>query len=156
MLITAVGRPRSLYLIAITVAVWVTYNTIGVRLGARLLDPAPFFWLQGCLTLYAAIIATSVLVRQLREAKHDAQRDHLELQVNLLAEQKTAKIIALLEELREDMPNVRNRVDREAEAMTHAIDAREVLNAFADQQADDGDDPERAPSPALDLRDYSK
>lgn len=152
-MINAIGRPRTLYIIAIVVGVWVAYNTIGVWLGAPMFDPAPFFWLQGAVSLYAAIIATSVLVRQNREAKHDAQRDHLELQVNLLAEQKTAKIIALLEELREDMPNVRNRVDREAEAMTHAIDAREVLNAFADQQADDGDDPDRA---TVDLASYSK
>jgi uncharacterized membrane protein len=149
-LISGVGRPRTLYLIALVVAAWVLYNTVGVRLGAPLIDAAPFFWLQGVLTLYAATIATSVLVRQNREAKHDAQRDHLELQVNMLAEQKTAKIIALLEELREDMPNVRNRVDREAEAMTHAIDAREVLDAFDEQQAVDGD---RAD---INLRDYSK
>lgn len=125
--ISSVGRPRTVYVILAVVVSWTLLNTLGPRL-----DPAPFFWLQGCVSLYAALIATAVLVRQNREAKHDAQRDHLELQVNLLAEQKAAKIIALLEELRADLPNVRNREDREAEAMTQAIDAHEVISALDD------------------------
>ncbi len=50
--------------------------------------------------------------------------------MSLLTEQRTAKIIDLLEELRRDMPSVRNRVDAEAEALTKVIDPQEVLTAF--------------------------
>jgi uncharacterized membrane protein len=48
----------------------------------------------------------------------------------LLAEQKLAKLIALIEELRRDMPNVNNRVDSLAEAMTHAVDPNAVADAL--------------------------
>jgi uncharacterized membrane protein len=131
--IEIVGRPAAVYVILIVVASWISYNTLGVSLGAPQLDAPPFFWLQGCACLYAALIATAVLVKQNREAVHDAQRDHLELQVNLISEQRTAKIIALLEELRADMPNVRDRVDKEANAMSRAIDPEEVINALEDE-----------------------
>jgi uncharacterized membrane protein len=45
-----------------------------------------------------------------------AERDrrtaaHLDLQINLLTEQKVTKLIRLLEELRADMPGVRTRHD---------------------------------------------
>ena len=40
-----------------------------------------------------------------------------ELAENLLAEQKIAKLIALMEELRRDIPTVKDRFDPEAEAM---------------------------------------
>jgi len=40
--------------------------------------------------------------------------------VSLLAEQKTAKLIALIEELRRDLPEVTNRHDPEAAATCDA------------------------------------
>jgi uncharacterized membrane protein len=50
------------------------------------------------------------------------------LQINLLTEQKTAKLIGLLEELRADLPNLHNRHDWEAEMMKQATDPQVVLN----------------------------
>jgi uncharacterized membrane protein len=54
----------------------------------------------------------------------------LDLHINLLSEQKVAKLISLLEELRRDMPNVANREDLVAEAMTHAVDPHAVATAL--------------------------
>jgi uncharacterized membrane protein len=68
-----------------------------------------------------------VLITQNRQAKLIERRMHLDLQVNLLTEQKTAKLIELLEELRRDLPNVRNRRDSEAEVMQHAAGPLEVI-----------------------------
>lgn len=50
--------------------------------------------------------------------------------MSLLTEQRTAKIIGLLEELRRDMPSVHNRLDLEAEALTKTVDPHEVLATF--------------------------
>ena len=55
---------------------------------------------------------------------------HLELQVNLLTEQKTTKIIRLLEELRHDLPMVKDRHDPEAAALQKPMDADGVLAAL--------------------------
>jgi uncharacterized membrane protein len=103
-------------------------------------DPAPYFWLQGMLGFGALLTATVVLIRQNRIAKLEEQRAHLDLKVTLLTEQKTAKIIDILEELRRDLPNVRNRVDAEAVAMTEPINADQVLAAL-DEPLNRGDVP---------------
>jgi uncharacterized membrane protein len=76
----------------------------------------------------ALLIATGVFVRQSRQEKLAEQRSHLMLQINLLTEQKTAKIIGLLEELRADLPNLHNRHDWEAEMMKQATNPQVVLN----------------------------
>ena len=62
-------------------------------------------------------------------------RAHLELQVNLLAEQKATKIIILLEELRRDMPNVHDRHDEHAttlQAMTNPDDVLDEIESRRD------------------------
>jgi uncharacterized membrane protein len=51
------------------------------------------------------------------------------LQLALLGEQKTAKVIELLEEFRRDNPLIRNRVDQEAEDMAQLADPQRVLDS---------------------------
>jgi len=65
-----------------------------------------------------------------RQGKLADQRAQLDLQVRLLAEQKTAKRIAWLEALRRDLPEVTNRHDAEAAAMEHATDPPAMLDAL--------------------------
>ena len=74
------------------------------------------------------LIATGVLVQQSRQDKLAEQRSHLILQINLLTEQKIAKIIELMEELRSDHPGIRDREDWEAKIMQQATDPQIVLN----------------------------
>lgn len=124
------GHPRTLYILLALVACWVTWN-VALRLGGHTPpDPPPFYWLQGFLSLYAALVTTLVLTTQNRQTRHTEHRAYLELQVNLLAEQKAAKIIQLLEELRRDMPAVRDRVDEEAEKLKRAVNPKAVFSAL--------------------------
>lgn len=76
----------------------------------------------------ALLIATGVLVQQTRQDRLAEQRSHLTLQINLLTEQKIAKLIELIEELREDLPNIRDRHDMEAQIMQQATDPQVVLD----------------------------
>ncbi len=124
------GRPRSIYVIAAFAALWTAVNALGPYLGVRPLDPPPFAWLQGVISFSALLMTTIVLTTQNRQSRHADQRAQLELQVNLLAEQKIAKIISLLEELRRDMPTVRDRVDEVAEIMKEPVDPHAVLSAL--------------------------
>lgn len=64
--------------------------------------------------------------------KISLSRRHLDLQVVLLVEQKVTKVIALLEELRRDLPSVQNRQDLQAETMQEVIDPHAVLEALDD------------------------
>ena len=116
------GRPASLYVIVLIVLGWVTLNLTGHRLGLSPFDPPPFYWLQGLVSLSALLTTTMVLTTQNRQSRHAKQRAMFDLEINLLAERKATKIIALLEELRRDLPNVANRVDPVADAMSASVD----------------------------------
>ncbi|MCY7386852.1 MAG: hypothetical protein LH481_02125, partial [Burkholderiales bacterium] len=48
----------------------------------------------------------------------------------LLTEQKTTKIIQLLEELRRDLPNVRDRLDPETEVLQHPTNPQQVVTTM--------------------------
>lgn len=96
----------------------------------------------------ALLITTGVLIRQSRQEKLAEQRSHLMLQINLLTEQKTAKIIGLLEELRADLPTLHDRYDWEARVMQQATDPQVVLNILKENLSSATDDSD---IPALDV-----
>lgn len=87
-----------------------------------------------------------VLGKQNRLARLAEQREHLDLKVTLLTEQKAAKLIDLMEELRRDLPNVKNRHDPEAAALQHSMNPELVLAAL-DERAE----PDDAAKPAENL-----
>jgi uncharacterized membrane protein len=62
-----------------------------------------------------------ILTTENRLAGSADERSRLALQVGIAAEQKVAKIIASIEEQRCDDPNLTNRDDTEAEAMTAVL-----------------------------------
>ena len=120
------GRPAFLSMTLVFVASWIAAQVFGL-LG---FDPPPFFWLQGLLGLSALLIATVILITQNRQSSIEAMHAHLDLQVNLLTEQKVSKLIELLEELRRDLPMVRDRRDEAAEALQEPVDAHGVLRVL--------------------------
>jgi uncharacterized membrane protein len=50
--------------------------------------------------------------------------------IHQAVEQKVTKVIALIEELRRDLPSVQNRVDSQAEAIQEVVDPQTVLSAL--------------------------
>jgi uncharacterized membrane protein len=150
-LTASIGQPWALNVILASVAAWITLNTWGPRVGWPQLDPPPFSWLQGAMSLSALLVTTMVLTTQNRQAKRFSQRGSLELQVNLVAEQKIAKLIGLLEELRRDLPSVRDRVDPVADAMAEPVDHQAVLTVLQDNGATERpSDPETATNGRVD------
>ena len=125
-----VGQPVFLGFIVFFVASWIVANATLRHLGMAEFDPPPYFWLQGIVGLGALLTATAVLSKQNRFASLAEQRELLDLKVTLLTEQKVAKLIDLIEELRRDLPDVRNRHDPEAAAMQLAMNPGRVLAAL--------------------------
>lgn len=128
------GQPLYLGSILLFVAFWIFANIFARHLGLAVVDPAPFFWLQGIVSLGALLTSTVVLIKQNRLAKLEEQRAHLDLQVNLLTEQKVTKLINLMEELRRDLPMVKDRHDPEAAAFQQPTDPHVVLAALDEQR----------------------
>ena len=128
-----VGRPAFLVAILVFVFVWMGASMAAPVWGLAPFDEPPFHWLQGVVALAALLTTTVVLIKQNRVDKVDEQRAHLELKVTLLIEQKTAKLITLIEELRRDLPNVKDRHDSGAADMQAAIDPKAVLAALDEE-----------------------
>jgi uncharacterized membrane protein len=126
----SVARPGYVLGLLLAVLLWIAGNLWAVRAGLAPLDPPPFQWLQGALTFIAMLTATVVLVGQGRQTKLAEQRAHLDLQINLLTEQKVTKLIHLLEELRRDLPMVRERDDPHVSVLKEPTDAAKVVSAL--------------------------
>lgn len=122
------GSPAYVGANLVGAVLWMVWNVVAPEFGFDQWDEPPFFWLQGFIALNAFVISTAVLIRQNRMSALSNQHAHLDLQVNLLAEEKSSKIIQMLEELRRDMPNVRNKVDAEAAELSQPTDTEAVLS----------------------------
>jgi uncharacterized membrane protein len=109
---------------------WIAANLVAADIGWDPIDEPPFFWLQGVIGLNAFVISTTVLIRQNRMSRLADHHAHLDLQVNLLTDQKASKIIELLEALRRDMPDVRTQEDGEATTLSKPADPKAVLTAI--------------------------
>jgi len=133
---SAIGKPWFLALLLAFVASWITFNLLAPRFGWSRFDSPPFAALQSVVSLAALLITTVVLIGQNRLAQLERQREELELQVNILTEQKTTKLLHLIEELRRDLPMVRDRHDPDAASLQQPTDATDILTALEKVQLD--------------------
>lgn len=124
-------RPGFLYTTLAFGVGWIGVNLALPLVALPPFDHSPFHLLHLIVTFGALLMATFVLATQERQVRLAERRSHLDLQINLLAEQKIAKVIALIEELRRDLPNVRNRHDESADAMAAPTDPQVVAEALA-------------------------
>jgi uncharacterized membrane protein len=131
------GRAAMAGLLTILVAAWIGAN---LMLGRRAFDAPPFSLLQTLLTLFAVYMTVVILIVQRRAQKLGERREQLMLQLALLSDQKTAKLIALIEELRRDDPLIRDRPDRHAEELTRTVDPETVLEAIHEVHEEIGPD----------------
>ncbi|BDE07696.1 hypothetical protein WPS_29720 [Vulcanimicrobium alpinum] len=122
----AIGRPRTLYTAMTAIFTWIAANLMLIASGRPPLDAPPFYWLDTAVTISAFLTTIMILVSANRSSTLDEQRDRLSLQIALLTDRKTAKLIALIEELRRDMPTVPNRTDAEAVALSQSTDPHAV------------------------------
>ncbi len=124
------GRSAFFYSLLAVNGLWITVNALPRQWNIPVFDPPPFYFLQESVSLVSLVMTAAVLVRQSRQEQLAEQRAQLALQINLLSEQKVAKLIALVEELRKDLPNVKNRLDLEAEIMQQSADPHVVMDAL--------------------------
>ena len=128
------GKPRFLGEFTLFVAGWVSIVGLQMKFYGSSFDPPPFNLLQGILTVLAVYITALILSTQRRAGQLASHREQLTLELATLAEQKSAKTIALLEEIRRDNPLLPNRLDEDADAMAQTADPESVLRSIINTQ----------------------
>jgi uncharacterized membrane protein len=113
-LTAVVGLPGFAAALTISIALWVSASVVAGLLGLWVVDPPPFAWLQGTITTGTLYVAILILTTQRREDQLSSQRGQLMLELAILNDQKSSRIIELLEESRHDHPMIADRIDNEA------------------------------------------
>jgi uncharacterized membrane protein len=137
-LTAVVAQPSFIGVVILAVGLWIGGNLALRRVSGWSLDGAAFPWLQGAGELAALLITTLVLISQRRKDELSALREQLTLELAIMTEQKGAKLIALMEELRRDHPQLVDRVDAEADQMSRPADPEVVLDALKDTDMEPG------------------
>ena len=126
----AVARPFTLALIAVAVFGWIGLNETVTASGKLAPDPYPYPFLSLTVSTGGLLLAAMILIAQKHDDELATLRDQLTLELAILGEQKTAKVIALLEEFRRSAPDVEDRRDEVAEALAEPADTNVVLGAI--------------------------
>ena len=79
---------------------------------------------------FAVLLTVLIPITQRREYALEERRSQLTLQLAILAERKNAKIIEMLENLRQDHPAIAKRVDEEAREMARPAGVEAVQHAI--------------------------
>jgi uncharacterized membrane protein len=128
------GSPAFFAFAVAFIAMWITANIWGMNHGWRHFDPPPFFWLQGMVSCNALLLTVAVLIRQNRMAQVAEHRAHLDLQINMLTEQKVTKLLQILDAPRRDSGAPHEAHDHEVHEMTKPADTHALMHAIKAKQ----------------------
>jgi uncharacterized membrane protein len=97
------------------------------RIGKHTFDPYPFAPMTMIVSLESMFLSLFILMSQNRTGLQADQRNHLELQINLLSEDENTKMLQMLRALCEHHKlNIAN--DPEIHAMTKRTEIQDVLS----------------------------
>lgn len=130
------GSPAYFAFALAFICIWMAANGWVAHAGLQPIDAPPFSWLQGLVSSNALLLTVAVLIRQNRMSQVAEHRSHLDLQINLLSEQKVTKILQMVNELQRDLTALRAQPDAEVEEMTKPADAHALMHAIKQKQAD--------------------
>jgi uncharacterized membrane protein len=127
------GRPMTVYIIGAFVVIWVAVNLVMQQSGAKPFDPPPFAWLEGIVSLVGLVIAVLILTTANRVAQIDTARAKLALQINLLNERRTGKLLKMIDDLRRDSPYLQTHEDPEVEQLAVPTNTLDVTRAIEER-----------------------
>lgn len=119
------GSMTFVYLHLAILVAWVVLN-LGLIPGVRPWDPS-FVVLAMCASVEAIFLSTFVLINQNRMAEQSDRRAELDLQVNLLNEHETTRIIEMLSALT-DRLGLSTPADGELPELAQNVDPQTVMD----------------------------
>jgi uncharacterized membrane protein len=87
------GNIVFVYVHVLWFSAWIVYNSV---LPVNAFDPFPYTFLTMVVSLEAIFLSTFILISQNHDAKLTERRNHLDLQINMLAEQENTRMLELL------------------------------------------------------------
>lgn len=128
------GSPAYFVGVVIFAIAWIAVDSWGRAHAWSHVEDPPYFWLQGIVSLHALLLTIAVLIRQNRMSELAEHRAHLDLQINLLTEQKVAKILEILA-TRDGKPS--DALDaRSGDDLTKPADPQALLDAIKQSASD--------------------
>jgi uncharacterized membrane protein len=128
-------HPWFIGVLTLAVISWIGLNFMAGRFGYQSVDPPPFVALASGVSLASFYMMVLILVTQRRDDRLALHREQLILELVISSEQKTAKVIGLLEEFRRDDPLIGDRIDPEADVMAKPANPSSVLDEIKDIHA---------------------
>jgi len=122
------------FFIGFTVAIgaWMLLNVAAPSFNLTAPDPPPFRWLQCAVGIFAVYAVLLILSTQRRQDRLVSQLERLLVEMAVVSDEKSSKIISLLEEERRDDSGLKDRRDPEADRLSEPLDHASVLKAIQD------------------------
>jgi len=114
-------------------AAWILVN---LRLipGIRPFDPLPFGFLTLVVSLEAIFLALLVLKSQNRMTKEADKRAHIDLQINMLAEQEGTKILNMIQRIGKHL-GLEEEIDEAMEQLSQETDVNQVAKTLDEKSS---------------------
>lgn len=110
---------------------WVLINANRVSWIPRF-DPYPFSLLGMIVAVEAVVLSSFILMRQNRMAKRGERRDHLNLQVDLIAEKEVTKLLQMVQAICEHMGLKHIAEDKEVEEFSQKTSVETLAQRLED------------------------
>src|SRR3977135_1375935 len=91
------------YLHLIWFGIWIALGTVPGIPDAWRIDPFPYTFLTFVVSLEAIFLSTFILISQNHEERVARRRNHLDLQINLLAEQENSQMLKMLDAIHQHL-----------------------------------------------------
>ena len=108
---------------------WIAVNTLTIG-SIRHFDPAPFSLLGTVLAFEAILLASFILMRQTRMGRRADKRDHLMLQVLLLAEKEITAVLGMDRQIAGSMGLQKVTKDKDIEQLSHHTSIDDVAQTI--------------------------
>ncbi len=128
----AVGSFPSIVLHVAFFASWIVIN-LGLIKAFPPFDPFPFGILTLIVSTEGVLLAIIILISQNRMIRQADRRAHLDLQINLLAEQEASLILRQVRRIAERLQLPRDERDREIDLLMENTDVDKVMHILEER-----------------------
>jgi uncharacterized membrane protein len=97
------GSMGFIYVHCVAIVGWLVWNTTQLTPPNWRFDPPPYNALMLVAGVEAIFLSTFILISQNRQQRAADQRNHLDLQINMLAEQENSQMLIMMKQVMENL-----------------------------------------------------